>query len=60
MQRHVPWSITTVRFRLARAIARSLPVGPCCAKPHTRANKLDTAQSICQFKSIKLIYYKNK
>ena len=30
MQRHLPWSIATARFRLARAIARTLPRCPCC------------------------------
>lgn len=39
MQRHIPWSIATVRFRLARAIARHLPQCPCCGKPYVRAVK---------------------
>lgn len=30
MQRHVPDSIATLRFRLARVIARTLPQCPCC------------------------------
>lgn len=30
MQRHIPWSIATMCYRLARAIARSLPQCPCC------------------------------
>jgi hypothetical protein len=30
MQRHEPTSIATCRFRLARAISRSLPQCPCC------------------------------
>jgi len=29
-QGSVPWSITTLRFRLARVIARALPQCPCC------------------------------
>ena len=36
MQRHIPWSIATVRFRLARAIAQRLPRCPCCGKPYRR------------------------
>jgi len=36
MQRHIPWSIATVRFRLGRAIARGLPQCPCCGEPATR------------------------
>ena len=36
MQRHIPWSIATVRYRLARAIARSLPQCPCCGKSYRR------------------------
>lgn len=36
MQRHNPWSIASIRFRLARAIARALPQCPCCAKPWRR------------------------
>ena len=36
MQRHIPWSIATVRFRLGRAIARHLPQCPCCGKPYVR------------------------
>jgi len=38
MLRHIPWSITTTRFRLARAIARRLCQCPCCGKPYSRAN----------------------
>jgi uncharacterized protein len=34
MQRHIPWSIATARFRLGRVIARSLPLCPCCAKAY--------------------------
>lgn len=30
MQRHFPWSIATMRYRLARAIARALAQCPCC------------------------------
>jgi SRSO17 transposase len=30
MQRHIPWSIATMRYRLARAIARALTQCPCC------------------------------
>ena len=30
MQRHIPWSIATLRHRLARAIARTLSQCPCC------------------------------
>ena len=33
MQRHIPWSIATLRHRLARAIARTLPQCPCCGNP---------------------------
>jgi SRSO17 transposase len=33
MQRHIPWSINTTRFRLSPAIARHLPQWPCCGKP---------------------------
>lgn len=39
MQRHIPWSIATVRFRLARAIARRLPQCPCCGKQYARADR---------------------
>jgi SRSO17 transposase len=33
MQRHVPWSIASVRFRLARLLAQTLPKCPCCGIP---------------------------
>jgi len=36
MQRHIPWSIATTRFRLGRAIARHLSQCPCCGKPYVR------------------------
>ncbi len=36
MQRHLPRSITTARYRLGRAIARSLSLCPCCARPYAR------------------------
>ena len=39
LQRHVPWSIATVRHRLACAIARRLPRCPCCGKPYRRATR---------------------
>ena len=39
MQRHIPWSIATVRFRLARAIARTLPQCPCCGKTYVRGSR---------------------
>ena len=39
MQRHVPWFIATARYRLGRAIARSLPLCPCCARSFTRNPK---------------------
>ena len=32
MQRHVPWSIATCRFRLARAVSRTLLQCPCCGQ----------------------------
>jgi hypothetical protein len=32
MQRHEPTSIATRRFRLARAIARTLLLCPCCGR----------------------------
>jgi len=32
MQRHVPDSIATLAFKLARLIARTLPLCPCCAR----------------------------
>ncbi|KAB2841041.1 MAG: transposase [Burkholderiales bacterium] len=34
MQRHVPWSITTVRFLFARAIAQELLKCPYCGRVH--------------------------
>jgi hypothetical protein len=37
VQRHIPWSIATVRHRLACAIARRLPQCPCCGKSYRRA-----------------------
>ena len=36
MQRHEPTSIATCRFRLARAIARTLLQCPCCGRPIVR------------------------
>lgn len=36
MQRHVPWSIATARFRLGRALARALAQCPCCGKRYGR------------------------
>lgn len=36
MQRHEPTSIATCRFRLARAIARTLLQCPCCGRQMTR------------------------
>lgn len=45
MQRHVPWSIASVRFRLARIIARSLSQCPCCGRPRVRELRIsDTVQ----------------
>ena len=41
MQRHVTWSIATARYRLGRAIARSLSICPCCGKTYVR--KLNTS-----------------
>lgn len=29
-QRHVPWSITSLRLRIAAALAQTLPRCPCC------------------------------
>ena len=34
IQRHIPGSIATTRFRLGRAIARHLSQCPCCEKPY--------------------------
>lgn len=39
MQRHVPWSIATVRHKLSRAIARGLPICPCCYRPYKRTHE---------------------
>ena len=39
MQRHVPWSIATARFRLGRALARALSQCPCCGKPYGRGHR---------------------
>ena len=36
MQRHNPMSIASLRFALARAIARTLPQCPCCGKAWRR------------------------
>ena len=36
VQRHLPWSIATTRFRLARVIARHLSRCPCCGKAYQR------------------------
>ena len=38
MQRHIPWSIATIRFCLARAIARHLCQCPLCAESYIRGN----------------------
>lgn len=38
MQRHMPWSIATTRFRLARVIVRAQSRCPCCGKPAKRRN----------------------
>jgi hypothetical protein len=40
MQRHIPWSIATTRFRLARAIARHLCQCPWCGKPYARTQRI--------------------
>ncbi len=40
MQRHQPCSIATLRFRLARVIARHLSRCPCCGKAHRRVMRI--------------------
>ena len=46
MERDVPWSIATVRFRLARGIARKLPLCPCWGKPHVRGANVNNTVTI--------------
>lgn len=40
IQRHVPWSIASVRFRLGRVIARTLAQCPCCGKPRAWPSRI--------------------
>jgi len=40
MQRHIAESIATARFRLARAIARTLLQCPCCGDQYQRVMRI--------------------